>query len=86
MSSMPPSSLDDLPGRLLYLDVLRNPAVIPLCRDLATLLECFVELAEAGHVIVGGHAPILGDPADGRIGAILRRHGVAERPFGTAAP
>lgn len=57
--------LDDKPGRLLYLDTLSGPAVIPLARSLVALLDCFLALANHGYLTLDGPSnPHLNGPMD----------------------
>ncbi len=52
--------MDEVPGRLLYLDVLSPAQVVPLCRDLTTLIDCYLALAEAGHIGLTPIGPVVG--------------------------
>jgi cell wall assembly regulator SMI1 len=72
--------LDSDPGRLLYLDVLARPAVIPLCRDLATLMDCYISLAEAGLYTVEPQGPFVTGPPDA-VREIYLRSRVAAAPI-----
>jgi cell wall assembly regulator SMI1 len=77
--------LDEQPGRLLYLDVLCRPAVIPLCRDLATLLDCYIELAGSGYMSVEPLNPRVATDPILATRDIYLRHGVADVRFGLEA-
>lgn len=69
--------LDDEPGRLLYLDTLSDPAVIPLARNLAALLDCFLALANDGYLALDGPSnPHLSGPMD-EICGVFAAHKVA---------
>ena len=59
--------------------------MLPLCRDLATLLDCYIELAASGYVTVEPLNPrVSAEPArDTR--AIYLRHGVTDTRFGLEA-
>lgn len=68
---------DGRTGTILYLDVLSSPSIIPLARDLATLIDGYIALAEAGHITVDDLGPNRSGPQDeGR--DILVAHGVAD--------
>ncbi len=74
--------MDTEPGRLLYLDVLSGPAVIPLCRSISTLIECHIALARAGFVTLQPLGPSVIGPKD-EVRDIHRAHHVAYVGHGT---
>ena len=67
--------MDDRPGRLLYLDSMSDPAVIPLCRGLASLIDCYIALAEAGFITLQTYCPSVAGPFD-EVRDIFVTHGV----------
>lgn len=68
--------VDNQPGRLLYLDMLSAPAVIPLARSLTSLLDCYVTLAREGFVTVGELGPLVDGPLEA-VREVFVTHGVA---------
>ena len=56
--------MDDVPGRLLYLDSISDPTVIPLCRDLASLINYYITLAEARFITIEPLGPLVDGPFD----------------------
>lgn len=71
--------MDDVPGRLLYVDVLASPMVIPLAISLEAYFEAWVAVARAGYVRIDG-GPIVDEPLD-EVRSILLAKNVCPAPL-----
>lgn len=72
--------MDGEPGRLLYFETDSNPAIIPLCRSIADLLDCHIALAEAGFIALQPLGPSVEGPAD-EVREVYASHHVAAAPI-----
>ncbi len=52
--------MDDWPGRLLYLQIVADNTLVPLCRSLRSFVECQVELAKQGYIALDELGPRFG--------------------------
>ena len=70
--------LDEVPGRLLYLEVTSDPPIVPLASSLVTLLDAYIAIAEAGLVHVDASlGPSIHGPPD-EVRRIFVEHNVAD--------
>lgn len=76
--------MDEIPGRLMHLSITEEVSVVPLCRDLTTLVDAYLALAEAGHITVRSIGPLVGPDGQSRpqsvvdeVTDILLAHNVA---------
>ena len=69
-------------SRLLYLDVLAVPSIVPFARDLENLLRCYIAIARAGLVNPGPRGPELAGSVE-ELYPVFLAHDVAPiPPFG----
>jgi hypothetical protein len=52
--------MDDIPGRLLFLQVDTENALVPLARSLGVFIDCQVAFAEQGYIVVQPVGPHFG--------------------------